>query len=205
MRKLLWCGLIAGPLFAAVLLIAGATRPGFDAVRHPGSSLALGPGGWIQSANFVVAGVLSLAFAISLVFLRGTRKAWMIAIWGIGLVGAGIFVADPVSGYPPGTPPIPVPTFSGRMHDLLSLAGFLAMTGAIFSFAGGRGGGRGRGWVIYSILSGILFVGSLFLATQGFAQVEPWVAIAGLLQRVAVFTAWAWLGALAISAIRHTS
>src|SRR5687768_457794 len=99
MRKLLWCGLIAGPLFVTVLLIAGAIRPDFQSVRHPGSSLALGPSGWVQSANFVVAGLLTIAFAFSL----GTRKAWMIAIWGIGLIGAGIFVADPVSGYPPGT------------------------------------------------------------------------------------------------------
>ncbi|HZM80181.1 MAG TPA: DUF998 domain-containing protein [Candidatus Limnocylindrales bacterium] len=197
MRKLLWCGLIAGPLFVIVLLVAGALRSGFDPVRHPGSSLALGPGGWVQSANFVVAGLLTIAFAFSL----GTHKAWTIAIWGIGLIGAGIFTADPVSGYPPGTPAIPVPTFSGRLHDLLSLAGFLAMAIAFFAFARGRG----RVWAIYSVLSAIVFAGSLFLATQGFAQIEPWVGIAGLLQRVAVVTAWTWLGALAYSAVRHSS
>ena len=196
MRKLLWCGLIAGPLFVAVLLAAGATRPGFDPVRHPGSSLALGPSGWIQSANFVVAGLLTIAFAFSL----GTKKALPIAIWGMGLIGAGVFVADPVSGYPPGTPAIPVPTFSGRMHDLFSLAGFLGMAAAFFAFARGRG----RAWAIYSVLSGVVFAGSLVLATLGFAQVEPWVGIAGLLQRVAVLTAWAWLTALAYGAMRHS-
>jgi len=200
MRKLLWCGLIAGPLFVAVLLVVGANRAGFDPVRHPGSSLALGPGGWIQSANFIVAGVLTIAFSISLFFL-GTRKAWLIAIWGLGLIGAGVFVADPVSGYPPGTPAVPpVPTFSGRMHDLLSLAGFLAMAVTFLAFARGRG----RGWAIYSVLSAVVFVGSLFLATQGFTQAEPWVAIAGLLQRAAVVTAWAWLSVLAYSAMRHS-
>jgi hypothetical protein len=50
-----------------------------------------------------------------------------------------------------------------------------------------------------------LFVGCLVLATLGFAQVEPWVEMAGLLQRVAVLTAWAWLAALAYSALRHSS
>jgi hypothetical protein len=198
MRKLLWCGLIAGPLFVTVLLVAGATRPGFDAMRHPGSSLALGPGGWVQSANFVVGGLLCLLLALSL----GTKKALPIAIWALGLIGAGVFITDPVSGYPPGTPAFPfVRTFSGRMHDLLSVAGFLAMAVAFFAFAGGKG----RVWAIYSVLSGVVFTGSLFLATAGFAQVEAWVGIAGLLQRVAVITAWTWLSLLAYCALRHSS
>ena len=84
---------------------------------------------------------------------------------------------------------------------LISLAGFLAMAITFFAFARGRG----RVWAAYSVVSGILFVGSLFLATWGFTQVEPWVDIAGLLQRVAVVTAWAWLTALAYSAIGHSS
>jgi len=200
MGKLLWCGVIAGPLFVTVLLIAGATRPGFDPWRHPGSSLALGPHGWIQSANFAVAGVLTIAFSISFFALMGTHKSWMIAIWGLGLIGAGIFTSDPISGYPPGTPAVPVPTFTGRMHDLLSLAGFLALAVAFLALASGRG----WVWMIYSVLSGVVFVGALFLATRGFAQVEPWVGIAGLLQRVAVIAGWTWLSALAYCAIRHS-
>jgi hypothetical protein len=55
------------------------------------------------------------------------------------------------------------------------------------------------------VLSGVVFAGTLLLATLGFAQVEPWVGIAGLLQRVSVVTAWAWLGALAYSGIHHSS
>jgi Protein of unknown function (DUF998) len=86
------------------------------------------------------------------------------------------------------------------MHDPLSLPGFLAIAVAFFALA------RGRGWVwvIYSVLSGVVFVGALFLAMRGFAQDEPWVGFAGLLQRVAVIICWTWLSALAYCAFRHS-
>jgi hypothetical protein len=36
-RALLACGALGGPLFVVVLLIEGATRPGYSPMRHPGS------------------------------------------------------------------------------------------------------------------------------------------------------------------------
>src|SRR4051794_21435385 len=65
-RRLLTCGAVAGPLFVVVFLAEGATRAGYDPLRHPVSSLALGDGGWMQTVNFLVAGSLSLAFAVGL-------------------------------------------------------------------------------------------------------------------------------------------
>lgn len=47
-RALLACGAIAGPLFIAVFLIAGATRADYDPLRHHISTLAIGDLGWIQ-------------------------------------------------------------------------------------------------------------------------------------------------------------
>lgn len=181
-----------------VLFILGATRPDYDAFRHPGSSLALGPGGWLQSANFVVAGLLTLAFSISLSVLLGTRKAWLIAVWSLGLVGAGVILSDPISGYPPGSPALPVPTFAGRAHDLLSTVGFLALLLAFFAFARGRG----SGWAVYSAVSALVFLGALLVSNLGWTQAEPWVGLAGLFQRVAVVTGMTWLTVLAIRAIR---
>jgi hypothetical protein len=54
-----------GRLLAAGLLQA-YTRDGFDPARHPLSSLALGDLGWLQTANFVVCGLLTLAGAVGL-------------------------------------------------------------------------------------------------------------------------------------------
>jgi Protein of unknown function (DUF998) len=56
--RLLGCGIVAGPLFLAVVFLQAFTRDGFDLSRHPLSLLSLGELGWVQMANFVVTGVL---------------------------------------------------------------------------------------------------------------------------------------------------
>ena len=65
-RTLLACGAIAGPLFTLASILEGATRAHYQPLRHPVSSLELGDFGWTQRANFLVAGGLTLAFAIGL-------------------------------------------------------------------------------------------------------------------------------------------
>jgi Protein of unknown function (DUF998) len=66
-RELLRCGAAAGPVFVAVFLLEGAVREGYRPLRHAVSSLALGPRGWIQAANFTVTATLFLAGAAGLV------------------------------------------------------------------------------------------------------------------------------------------
>ena len=104
-RRLLRCGVAAGPAFTAVFLLEGAVRDGYRPLRHPVSSLALGPRGWIQAGNFAVAGTLFLAGAAGL-GLAGDPAASraapaLIGAAGAGLIGAAVFATDPVSGYPP--------------------------------------------------------------------------------------------------------
>jgi hypothetical membrane protein len=192
------CGVIAGPLFVLVFLIEGAMTPDYDPLRHPVSSLALGPFGWTQTLNFIFVGILTLAFAVGLVRLRGARHkvgGILVGLWGVGLIGAGAFLTDPVSGYPPGTPPTPVEaTTSGTLHDLFSVAAFFALGAACFVLAGGKG----WRWAIYSVLSGATFLGAFFLAGIGFGQTEPFVEVAGLWQRVCVLIGWTWLTMLAL-------
>ena len=65
-RRLLACGIVAGPLFLVVALIQAFTRDGFDLSRHPISLLSLGELGWIQIANFIVTGGLYVACAVGL-------------------------------------------------------------------------------------------------------------------------------------------
>jgi hypothetical protein len=55
----------------------------------------------------------------------------LVAAWGIGLIGAGSFVTDPVGGYPTAASPV---TWHGQLHDLaFSLPGFAALTAAMFT------------------------------------------------------------------------
>jgi hypothetical membrane protein len=115
-RGLLWRGAIGAPLFVVVFLIEDAVRairpPGYNPIRQPVSSLAIGPFGWIQVANLLVTGVLLLAFAVGLrpALRRYHGGFWAPALLGlvaIGLIGAGVFTTDPLSGYPPGTLALP--------------------------------------------------------------------------------------------------
>jgi Protein of unknown function (DUF998) len=207
-KALLSCGAIAGPLFVLAFLVEGATRAGYDPLRHPVSSLALGDDGWVQSANFVVAGLLTLAFAVGLrrAFRPLGSSIWgplLIGVWAIGLLGAGIFPTDPVSGYPPGTPDqLPGYTWHGALHDLFSLPGFAALAAACFVF-GSRFAARGeRGWAVYSLFTGLAFTVAFVLASAGFGQAEGLVDLAGLLQRLAVTIGFGWLTLLAVRMLR---
>src|SRR5215207_2720914 len=108
-RHLLTAGVVAGPLFVTVVALQLATRDGFDLTHHPISLLSLGDAGWVQVANFVVAGVLSGAFAVGLsrVLVSGPGHRWaprLLGVYGVGLVIGGLFVPDPALGYPVGTP-----------------------------------------------------------------------------------------------------
>src|SRR5215467_2334567 len=119
---LLLSGVIGPLLFFVVLLIEGATRPGYNAIQMQGSYLALTDQGWEQIANFIVCGSLIIAFAIGLrrIWPTGKASVWgprLVGLFGLGLVLAGVFVADPGGGYPPGTPINAIPyTWHGWVH-----------------------------------------------------------------------------------------
>ncbi|MFI6484241.1 DUF998 domain-containing protein [Nonomuraea sp. NPDC050663] len=64
--SLLRLGALAGPFYVTVALAQALTREGFDLSRHPWSFLANGELGWIQTANFVITALATIAFAIGL-------------------------------------------------------------------------------------------------------------------------------------------
>jgi hypothetical membrane protein len=196
-QALLACGAICGPLFVAVFLVEGALRPGYSALRHPVSALAIGPSGWVQDANFVVTGTLVVAFAVG---LRGTG-VWaplLIGVTGIGFLGAGFFTCDPLSGYPAGTPAVPIPTLHGTVHNSVSGLVFTALPAACLVMAV-RCARRGRrGWAGYSVATAVVFLACFVLAAVAFAQQPALVAVGGLLQRLTLVSGFAWLTALAL-------
>src|SRR5690349_4078620 len=84
-RLLLLCGAIAGPLFIFSVLVQDYTRPGFDPRVYLLSLLSLGDWGWVQIANFVLAGVLNLLYAAGLWRRLHPGPA---GTWGPLLIGA---------------------------------------------------------------------------------------------------------------------
>jgi hypothetical protein len=207
-KTLLVCGVIAGPLFVIAFLIEGATRTGYDPLRHPISSLAFGDWGWTQSANFLITGLLTLAFAIGL--RRALRPlggptggTLLIGAYAIGLLGAGVFVTDPMNGYPPGTPDKRlIYSVHGILHDLFSTVVFLGLPAACFVFGRWFAARKRRGWATYSVVTGVVFLGTFILFSTGFRQAEGLVDLAGLFQRVALIVGFGWLTLLAVRFLR---
>ncbi|GAA3618878.1 DUF998 domain-containing protein [Lentzea roselyniae] len=182
MNRLALCGVIAGPLFVLTFLINGALVPDYSPLRHPVSSLQLAS--WVQTANFIVAGTLVVAFAI------GTRIGFwgslLIGAVGIGLIGSGIFTTDPVSGYPPGSPALSEYTWHGLVHDLFAIPTFVGWPLACFVLAR-------RFRPCFSITSGVAFIAMFLLSSAAFAQTPGLVEFGGLFQRLTVAIGFTWL------------
>ena len=138
-RPLLAGGAVGPLLFIVVFLIEGATRPHYSVWQDAVSALELGEGGWMQSTNFIVCGALVFGFAIGLrrVLRTGRGSTWgpiLLGIFGLCLIGAGIFVTDPGLGYPHEASTITV-TVHGTIHSLISLFAFISLPAACFVLA----------------------------------------------------------------------
>ena len=207
-RNLLLLGAIGPPLFLIVALVEGATRPGYDAVSMPISLLALGALGWMQTANFLVFGLLMLGFAVGLDrFLvdrpdRTRAGAALIGVFGIGIIGAGLFAADPGGGYPPG---VTTGTGTGSLHDLSTLITFVALIGSGVAFSRAALRTRRRSWAVYNAASAILVLIGFVLTIIAFSSTSDISPIGGLIQRVTVVVGWLWLSLLAIDALRRSN
>jgi hypothetical membrane protein len=200
---LLTCGVAAGPLFVFVFVVQGATRSGYDPCRYPVSSLSIGPLGWIQIVNFIGTGCLLVAFALGLrKALRVARPSFwgplLIGIAGIGLVGAGAFVSDPVFGYPSDLPlKIRQFTVRGQLHDLSSTFFFVGLPASCFVLARRYSAIAEHKWAVYSVMTGILMPVAFILTSIGFNQRQCFVAIGGLLQRLTIAIGMSWLTSIA--------
>lgn len=198
-RWLLAGGAVAGPLYCVVGLVQALTRDGFDLARHPLSLLSNGAWGWVQITNFVVTGLLVIGFAVGMrrVLRTGPGATWaprLVGAYGAGLVGAGIFLADPMDGFPPGTP-AGVPeeaSWHGVLHLVTSGIGFLALVAACLVLARRFAVAGRAGWAAYSATTGVLFLAAFLGIASGAGHAGLSVAFAA-----AVLLAWAWVTVIA--------
>jgi Protein of unknown function (DUF998) len=197
-KALLICGLIVGPLYIVVGLVQAFTRPGFNIIRHDLSLLANGDLGWIQITNLVLSGLLVGAFAVGVrrAIRTGRGRTWgplLLGIYGLGLIGAGFFIADPAFGFPPGTPAdAHFISWHGLLHFISGGLGFLALIAACFVFARRFTTLGQRGWAAYSIATGIIFFAAFVGIASGSGQ--SWSVIGFW---IGVILAWAWISAMA--------
>ncbi len=199
-QTLLSAAVIAGPFYVLLGLVQAFIRPGYDWTRHDLSLLSNGSLGWIQIANFVVTGLLVLAGAFGMRrAMRGSRGGtWapiLIGLYGLGLVAAGLFVADPMNGFPPGTPagPPSQPSGHGFLHILSGAVGFIGLIAACFVFARRYAAARQPGWAAFSIVTGVLFLAAFFGIAGGSQAGGTTLIVVTVAFTMAVILAWTWL------------
>ena len=205
-RSLLGYGVLAGPFYIAVSLAQGLTRDGFDLSRHEWSLLANGPSGWIQMLNLVLTGLMVVAAAVGFRRALGKGRAgrWasrLLAVYGVALVAAGVFRADPMNGFPVGTPdgPPAQPTLHGTLHIAAGGVGFLALVAATWLLAARfRQDGRRR-QATWTRATGAVFL----VAFAGIASGATSPAV-NLAFTAAVVLTWAWLSLTSLRQYRAT-
>jgi hypothetical protein len=205
-RSLLGYGPLAGFVYLASGLTQALLRDGFDLSRHSLSLLANGPLGWIHVTTLVVTGLMTVAAAVgvrrALREGRGTRLgSGLLVGYGVSLIAAGAFVADPMDGFPVGTPAGPPSgtTLSGILHLAAGGIGFACLIAATLVLARRFAAESRGGWAWYSRITGLVvlsgFVGVSSGSTSPAAVLALWIG---------VVAGWVWLGALGVHLYRRT-
>jgi hypothetical protein len=179
-------------------LVIGSFRDRYNQLRLPISLLAVGNYGWIQIANFVVCGVSLIALALGLrAILTGRGSTWgplLIAVVGLGLVGAGLSPTDPGLGFPPGGQAEPGPTLHGHLHDVFSIAVFVGLPAAMFVLARHFDDRGERGWALCASICGVALVAGFIIILVAFNSEAGLANVAGLTQRL-----WVAIGFVSLS------
>lgn len=197
-RSWLAYGVLAGPFYVVVSLAQALSREGFDLGRHSWSLLANGSLGWVHVTNLVLTGLMTVAAAVGIRRVLdgspgGTWGPRLLGGYGVALVVAGAFRADPADGFPAGTPAgAGVVSWHGLVHLFAGAVGFFAFAAACMLLAHAISARGERGWALLTRTAGILLL-------VGFAGVASGGGIPLLTAAftTAVVLSWAWLSALA--------
>jgi hypothetical protein len=204
-KSLLGYGVLAGPFYVLVVLGQALVRPGFSLAHDDASLLANGSFGWIQILNFALTGSMVVAFAVGAARAlgRGRGGTWgprLLGLYGLGLIAAGAFVADPMNGFPIGAPQghPAAASLHGMLHIGAAGIGFLGLLGACFVISTRFASTGQRGWALSSRATGIVFfAGFLGLASGSSSP----LAVIGFW--LALLVAWTWIGSLALTLYRR--
>jgi len=177
-------GIAAMVIFTVVAVVHSLLRSDHSLVSDPISALATGPSGWVQDVNFVICGMLLIAYPIGLhLGVRPSRWGMvgpaLLVLSAIGVVLAGFFPAVDASG-----------AFSNDQvgHTVASFMAFLGTgIGLIVMSRRLAGEPSWRDLAAYTLATAIaivvLFFGFGALAELPGAPLQPWM---GLFQWVMV-------------------
>lgn len=191
---LLRFGAASAVIFAVVVTVEGATRPGYRATYHMGSELELGSRGWVQRVNFALlsAGLAAVATGVQRTIDApiGAGLLWLAAL---AVLVAAVFAPDPVRGYPPeaSTQTAHSVTNHARLHDFTGPLVAVALLGACLAVAPQLAGW----WATYTwVTAGVGLVFTVG-ATAAYLRDTPFV---GLVQRVLMGAYLLWITLLSL-------
>lgn len=202
-RAGLFCGLVAPLLWAAAIILAGELHPGFDHVsqyiselgeRGSSSAMLMRVGGFVGSGLLIVGYAAAFHATMARVSDRprlALLVAVLVALDGIGRIGAGIFSCEPGCAAPE--------VLSQRLHSLSATLAFLALAAAaLLGTVLFRRDARLRPLGAYSFASGC--AGLMFLALMSASEATR--DHAGLHERLAsgVLTLWIFVTAWGLRA-----
>ena len=180
-----WAG-VAGPvLFTATYVAQEAfRRDEYDPIAEPVSALEAGPNGWIQQANFVVFGLLTMLLAVGLhrglpTVRRGIAGPAILLVSGIALLLAAVFpLREDAAGV----------TFDPGGH---MVAGFLFFnSSAVALVVLSRRMARDERWhdlSTYTLIAGVVAIGcAVVMGTLVVPEDAPLHEWAGLGQRAVI-------------------
>lgn len=203
-RSLLRFGVVAGPFYLVLGLIQAFVREGFDLARHPLSVLANGPGGWVQTGNFVLTGLMVIAAAAGFrraLAPKSRAPSWFLGAFGASMLAAAAFPADPVDGFPVGTPMGPPTTIStpGLIHFLAGTLGFVCLAVSCFFTMRAMTRRHAQALARLSLFSGL----AVLLGFFGGAALSS-ISSAGVLGIwFSVVVGWAWLAIVSLHLYRE--
>lgn len=190
LRLLAICGVIVPILFTIIVIILGLLRPGYSHVSQAISELGEvgAPNAAVQDANFVVFGLLVIAFAVGLHRGIGDGRGSKIgpalvgSFGAVGAIGAGIF-------------PLPSP-----LHVPVSLIGFISLIIATLVISRRlKQDARWQSYRSYSLITGGIALALFVALVFGGSNDSPYF---GALQRIFLTPLFLWVELMAIHLLR---
>lgn len=198
-RFLAICGIIAPIIFTIILMIASLLRSDYSHLINFVSELgAVGaPYAIIQRINFVLTGILIVAFTFGLHRGIGDGKGsiigpLLVAIFGLSSVMSGIFSTDTIQ---PGS-------FSDIMHSMSSAIGSVAAIIAFFIISERLE--KDILWRPYQSFSIVIAIVAIIVSVVG-AGILGAVGTPGLGQRLFLAVLFLWIEVMAIRLFQISS